>query len=124
MEAAVKLAWGLLALVHLPPAAVAIAPRLVERLYGVSPGGDMGVMLVHRGVLFFAVLAVAVLALFDPSARRAASLVAAISIGGFLAVYAAAGAPAGPLRRIAWVDLAALAPLALVVFEAWRPRFA
>lgn len=48
---------------------------------------------------------------FDPAPRRAATLAAAISVIGFLAVYAHAGLPEGPLRAIAWADLMARAPL-------------
>lgn len=122
MEIATRIAWLLLALAHVAPALVAFRPGLVEALYGVAPSGEAGVLLVHRGALFLAVVVVACLAAFDPAARRAASLVAAISMLGFLAVYLRAGAPAGALRRIAVVDAAALLPLAVVAFEAWRPR--
>jgi hypothetical protein len=115
-----KTAWIMLALIHAAPAAAAFAPALVRRLYRVDPSGDLGVLLVHRGVLFLAVLAVALLAVFDAGARRAASLVVAISVVGFLLVYLRAGAPAGPLRSIALVDAAALIPLAVVLWAAWR----
>lgn len=121
MEMATKLAWGLLALAHLSPAAVVFAPSLVERLYGVSPAGDLGVLIAHRGVLFFAIVAACVLAAFDPQARRALGVVVGISVVGFLLLYLQDGAPSGPLRKIAVVDTAALLPLAFVIISAWRP---
>ena len=124
MEITTKLAWGLLALAHLSPAAVTFAPSLVEQLYGVSPTGDLGVLIAHRGALFLAIVAACVLAVFDPPARRALSVVVAISVIGFLALYLRAGAPSGPLRTIAIVDAATLLPLALVVVAAWRPQAA
>jgi hypothetical protein len=71
------MAWGLLALAHLSPAAVAILPSLVERLYGVSPTGDLGVLIAHRGALFLAIFAACVLAVFDPPARRALGIICA-----------------------------------------------
>lgn len=120
MEIWVRIAWAALALVHVMPAAVAAAPRLVDRLYGVPPGGDVGVLLVHRGFLFLAVLVAAAWAIFDPAGRRLATAVVAISIIGFLFVYLRAGAPAGPLRTIAVADAAALIPLAFVTLAAWR----
>jgi hypothetical protein len=43
----------------------------------------------------------------------------AVSIIGFLLVYARAGLPAGPLRTIAFFDLAALVPLGAVAIGAW-----
>ena len=116
----VKIAWVLLALIHAAPAAVLFVPGAITRLYGVSPGGDVGVLLIHRGALFFAIVALCLFALFDPTARRAASVTVAISVLGFLGVYARAGFPAGPLRSIALVDLVAVAPLAVVLTGAWR----
>ena len=120
MELALKACWLALAAVHAMPAAVLVQPSLLKRLYGVAGDGPAGALLTHRGALFLAVLAVALLVAFDPGARRAASLVVAISVVGFLAVYASAGLPAGPLRDIAVVDAIALLPLAAIVVAAWR----
>jgi hypothetical protein len=124
METTTKIAWGLLALAHLSPAAVAFVPSLVERLYGVSPTGDLGVLIAHRGALFLAIFAACVVAVIDPPARRALSIVVAISVIGFLVLYLRTGAPSGPLRTIAVVDAVALLPLAFVVVAAWRPQAA
>jgi hypothetical protein len=120
LEVATKASWALLILIHASPAMVLFAPTLVRRLYGVDESGGAGVLLVHRGALFLAVIAACAYAMVAPEARRVASVVVAISVIGFLLVYARAGAPAGPLRKIALVDLVALAPLAMVAFEAWR----
>jgi hypothetical protein len=120
VEAIIKLAWLALAAVHVMPAAVLVRPDLMTRLYGLSPVDPAGVLLVHRGALFAAVLAATLFALIDPAARRVASLVTAISVAGFLIVYLRAGAPAGPLRGIALVDAAALLPLGVVTVAAWR----
>jgi hypothetical protein len=119
MEIITKLSWAALALIHLMPALVSFAPRLTERLYGVPSDGPISLLLTHRGALFAAVVLVAVLALVDPNARRAASLVTGVSVISFLVLYALSGAPAGSLRTIAIVDLFALAPLAFVLREAW-----
>ena len=120
MEIWVKGAWALLALVHLSPAAAAFSPGLVSRLYGVAPEGDLGVLLAHRGVLVLAILAACLCAILDPSARRALSLVVAISVIGFLILYVRAGAPVGPLRAISIIDAIALVPLFFVAVSAWR----
>lgn len=114
------LAWILLALVHVLPAAVLVRPGLIKSLYGIEVAGDLGVLLIHRGGLFLAIVLVCLYAAWEPGARRAASLVVAISIVSFLAVYAAAGAPSGSLRLIALADLIALLPLGLVAGQAWR----
>ena len=94
-------------------------PALTTSLYGVPPSGPTGILLVHRGALFLAVVAVAIFATFAPEARKAATLVAGISVVSFLIVYAASGAPAGPLRMIALADLLAVPPLAVVIWNAW-----
>lgn len=115
-------AWFALALVHLPPAAVLLRPGLTGTLYGTSASGDVGVLLIHRGALFLAVVVLCVFAAIEPSARRAASLVLGISVLGFLAVYAMAGMPAGALRIIALADAVALLPLGWVMWQAWVER--
>ncbi|MEO1787038.1 MAG: hypothetical protein AAFR41_08455 [Pseudomonadota bacterium] len=120
MEIWVKGAWALLALVHLSPAAAAFSTGVVRQLYGVSPEGDLGVLLAHRGALFLAILAACLCAILDPSARRALSLVVSISVIGFLILFVRAGAPVGPLRTIAIIDAIALVPLFLVAVSAWR----
>jgi hypothetical protein len=119
MELWVKSAWIALALVHTTPAAAALSPAIVERLYGVAPSGDLSVVLSHRGALFAAIVIGCMVAVFDPSARRAVGLMVAVSVVGFLVLYMRAGAPAGKLRTIAIADAAALAPLALVLWSAW-----
>lgn len=120
MEIWVKGAWALLALVQLSPAAAAFSTGVVRRLYGVSPEGDLGVLLAHRAALFLAILAACLCAILDPSARRALSLVVSISVIGFLTLFVRAGAPVGPLRTIAIIDAIALVPLFLVAVSAWR----
>lgn len=119
MEVWVKAAWLLLVAVHATPAVAAFRPSLVSRLYGFPATGDLGVLLVHRGWLFLAVVAVAALAAFEPHARRAATLVLAISVLGFLITYGSAGCPRGPLRKIALADALAVPALALAGYDAW-----
>lgn len=120
METSLKAAWAILALLHAMPALVAFMPRLVDTLYGVSPDGDVGVLLVHRGALFLAVCITALYAMLDPPSRRLASLVLIVSMIGFLVVYARAGMAPGELRRIATADLLGVVPLAWVSVNAWR----
>ncbi|MGZ8285398.1 MAG: hypothetical protein ACXW27_17080 [Allosphingosinicella sp.] len=121
MELATKIAWFLLALVHVSPAAVLFRPSLVERLYGVAPEGSTGLLLTHRGATFLAIVVAAIWAAFDPSVRRLCTVVVAIAVLSYLLLYIRAGLPGGPLRTIAAVDTFALAPLLLVAWSAWRP---
>src|SRR5687767_7669066 len=120
MERLVVICWLILAAVHASPAAILFKPDLTLSLYGVPPTGPTGLLIVHRGALFLAVLVVALFAAFSPDARKAATLVVGVSLIGFLAIYAMAGAPQGPLRTIAVVDAVALLPLAYVTWGAWR----
>ncbi|MEO1029682.1 MAG: hypothetical protein AAFX02_11580 [Pseudomonadota bacterium] len=101
MELSVKIGWVLIALIHLSPALAAFVPGMIERLYSVPSSGDLGVLLSHRGVLFLAVLVAALFAAVDPGGRKLASIICAISMVGFLILYARAGLPEGALRKIA-----------------------
>ena len=117
MAFAETLAWLGLALIHLLPALAAVRPAMLERLYGVAPGQAAHLLLEHRALLFGAVVAGCLWAAVDPQPRPPALGLAGISVIGFLLVYAREGFPAGPLRLIAWVDLAALP---LLGFLFWR----
>ncbi len=119
MDRLIVACWFILAATHASPAAVLLKPALIETLYGVPPTGSSGVLLIHRGALFLAVVVVALLAAFSPEARRAATLLVGISVIGFLLVYSMGGALEGPLRTIAIVDALALIPLAIVTWKAW-----
>ena len=118
-DTATKGAWLIVAAIHLPPAAVLVAPHLVERLYSVTVQGPAGLLLLHRGALFLTVVVTAMTAAFDPSVRRLASIVVTISIVAYLALYARAGFPEGSLRTVGLIDAVALVPLMVVAYEAW-----
>ena len=119
MTITTNVAWATLILIHILPAMVLVRPSLISKLYGVSASGQIGILLVHRGALFLAVILVCAYALFEPSARRPASLVAATSIIGFLAIYGMSGLPQGPLRSIALADMIGLIALIIVLRDAW-----
>lgn len=122
MEIAVKLAWLCVLLVHVMPSLILIAPGLSQSLYGVSPDGELAILVVHRGALFLAIVASATFAIVDRRSRRLASVVSAIGVVGFLIVYARAGMLPGALRTIALIDVLLLLPLAFVSWEAWRAK--
>ncbi len=120
MEHITKLAWALLALIHLAPAAVFFLPHLTQKLYNIDANGDLGVLITHRGALFLAIVAACLAGTFDPEARKAVSIVVAISVISFLWLYVRAGMPTGPLKTIALVDAIGLVPLLWVLWSAWR----
>jgi hypothetical protein len=114
-----RIAWGLLALIHLSPAVAVLIPGTITRFYGVPEQGTVGILLQHRSVLFMVVVAICVWAAFAPAVRPLAAFATAISVIGFLIIYTWHGLPAGPLRTIAWADLVAILPLAFVCWRAW-----
>jgi len=122
MQTLTRSAWLLLAGVHIPPAMAAPFPGLMAQLYGVAPAGDVALMLSHRAMLFLAIVLACLWGAFAPAARRPLSLIVAISILGFLWLYLSAGAPEGALRTIAIADGIALAPLVVVLIQAWTER--
>lgn len=122
VEDPIKVGWLLLAAVHVAPAATVVFSALADRLYGPLPGGSVGLLLQHRGVLFAVVLVTALWAAIDAQVRRLASVAVGLSVLGFLALYGADGAPEGPLGGVAIVDAVTTVPWVLVTLQAWRAR--
>ena len=111
-----RLAWLLLALLHLPPAVALVRTGLIETLYGVARETPAFLIAQHRAALFAAVLTICLWAIADESVRRLATLVCAISMLSFLLLYWQAGAPSA-LRTIALADMLFLPVLA---WAGWR----
>lgn len=114
-----RIAWTILALVHLVPGIAFFAPSLVLRLYGVAADSPLFPLLHHRAALFVVVLLICIWAAVDPGVRQLAAVAAAVSMLGFLGIYWCAGQPPS-LRTIALVDLAGLPVL---LFAGWRAFF-
>lgn len=115
-----RIAWLMLALIHLMPALAFFRPAMLTRLYGLDAHTPTFLLLHHRAALFLVVCTVCVWAAFDPGARRVASVAAAISMLSFLGLYWHAGSPPS-LRMIALADLAGLPFLAIVAWRAFSP---
>ncbi|MCA1748978.1 MAG: hypothetical protein ABR601_06795 [Parasphingopyxis sp.] len=111
-----RLAWFILALIHLAPALALFRPTLITRLYGIEPSAAVFPLLHHRAALFAVVLVLCLRAAFDPAVRQLAVIAVGLSMLAFLAIYSGYGRPES-LRMIAIADLAGLPFLA---FLAWR----
>lgn len=111
-----RVAWLLLALLHLSPAMALVRPAIIEPLYGVARDSAAFPLVRHRAALFVAIVAICVWAMADPGVRRLASVACAISMLTFLLLYRMAGAPRA-LRTIALADLLFVPILA---FAGWR----
>lgn len=111
-----RLAWGLLALVHITPALALFAPSLLTKLYGVKSGDPLFLLMHHRAALFLTVVVACIWCALDPTPRKLGVVIAAISMISFLALYFTNGSPP-TLRQIAIADLIGLPALAYV---AWR----
>lgn len=111
-----RLAWALLALVHITPALAVFAPSLLTRLYDVQKGEPLFLLMHHRAALFLAVFVACIWCAVDPSPRKLGVIVVAISMLSFLALYFTNGSPPA-LKPIAIADLIGLPALAYV---AWR----
>lgn len=120
MELLTKISWGLIAIIHLMPSLVLFKPDLTNKLYDISPAGDLGLLIIHRGALFLGIVVASIFAIFDQDSRRVISCVAAISIIGFLFTFWRGGMPEGALRTIALADLFALVPLLIVIYDAFK----
>lgn len=111
-----RLAWGLLALVHITPALALFAPSLLTKLYGVKSGDPLFLLMHHRAALFLTVVVACIWCALDPSPRRLSVVLVAISMLSFLALYFTNGSPPA-LKQIAIADLIGLPAL---VYVAWR----
>ncbi|WP_291204377.1 hypothetical protein [Hyphomonas sp.] len=115
------LAFLCLAALHVVPALAAVRPALITVLYAVPSHDAAFALLHHRAALFAGVCALCLWAAFDPAARPAAAILAAISMVSFVWIYQSAGQPPH-LRTIALADLAGLPALGFAIWSAFRPE--
>lgn len=113
-----RLAWGVLALVHLTPALALFVPSLLTRLYGMQSGDPLFLLMHHRAALFLAVMVACIWCVLDPTPRRLGAVLVAISMLSFLALYFSNGSPPA-LKQIAVADLIGLPALLYVGWKAF-----
>jgi hypothetical protein len=116
----VRFSWVALALIHLLPALALVRPSMLTALYGVEPAEVAFVLLWHRAALFAVVLLICLWAAVRDEVRPLAAITVAISMLGFLVIYAVQGMPPA-LRPIALADVVGLPFLAIVGWKAYRP---
>jgi hypothetical protein len=113
-----RLAWIVLALVHVTPALALIAPSLLTRLYGIEASDPLYLLIHHRAALFLAVLVACLWCAIDPVPRKLGVAVVAISMVSFIALYIANSSPP-LLKQIFIADLIGLPALAYVGWKAF-----
>lgn len=113
-----RVAWGLLALVHVAPALALFAPSLLTRLYGVQSGEPLFLLMHHRAALFLAVFVACMWCAVDPAPRKLGVVVVAVSMLSFLALYFINNSPPA-LKQIAIADLIGMPALAYVAWKAF-----
>jgi FtsH-binding integral membrane protein len=113
-----RIAWVVLALVHVTPALALFAPSLLTRLYGVQGGDTLFLLMHHRAALFLAVFVACIWCAIDPTPRKMGVVVVTVSMVSFLALYFTNGSPPA-LKQIAIADLIGLPALAFVAWKAF-----
>jgi hypothetical protein len=113
-----RLAWGVLALVHLTPALALSVPSLLTRLYGIKSGDPLFLLMHHRAALFLAVMVACIWCALDPTPRRLSVVLVAVSMLSFLTLYFSNGSPPA-LKQIAVADLIGLPALLYVGWKAF-----
>ena len=99
----------LIALLNLLPGIVAFRAARTKSLYGfATEGAAMELAMRHRAVLLALVGLLLGLAAYDDAWRRPALLVAGVSKGSFLLLFALTGPHEAPMRRVALPDIVAL----------------
>ncbi len=107
----------MVALLNLVPGVVALRPTQSVALYGIAAEGPaLELALRHRAVLLSLVGLLLGIAAFDDRWLRPALLVAFVSKGSFLALFARTGPHTAPMRRVAGADVVALVLLGVVVW--------
>lgn len=115
----IKLAWGILGLIHLLPAVAFVRPSLLSSMYGIEGGSPAYLLIWHRAALFAMAVVICIWAALRPEVRPLAAVAMTISMVGFLLLYLLNGSPLS-LRTIAWADLAGLPFLAFAAWDAFR----
>jgi hypothetical protein len=106
----------LVAALNLVPGVVALRPKSTEDLYGIAiDESALALAMRHRAVLLALVGLLLGIAAFDESWLRPALLVAFVSKGAFLTLFAMTGPHGAPMRRVAIADVGAVLVLAAVV---------
>jgi hypothetical protein len=106
----------LVAVLNLVPGVVALWPKRAEALYGIAIDGPaLALAMRHRAVLLALVGVLLGVAAFDARWLPPALLVAFLSKGAFLTLFAITGPHGAPMRRVALADVGALVVLAAVV---------
>ena len=110
-----SLFWGL-ALIHLIPMTAVVMPSQIAKLYGVIPDDKTQIVLLqHRAFLLGLVGAACALAAHNEAVRWLVLIGTSISMCVFVLICLVHNQMGGPLRKIAFVDLAAL-PIAATLF--------
>jgi hypothetical protein len=106
----------LVAALNLVPGVVALRPKRTQDLYGITIDGPaLALAMRHRAVLLTLVGVLLGVAAFDESWLRPALLVAFVSKGAFLTLFAITRPHGAPMRRVALADVGAMLLLGAVV---------
>jgi hypothetical protein len=100
----------LVGIVNLVPGVVAtVSVERAAAAYGIAVDGpDLATVLRHRGVLLMVVGLGLVAVPWWPEIRTAAIVAGVISMASFVAIVLARPGVGAPLRKVMWIDVAAL----------------
>jgi hypothetical protein len=100
----------LVGIVNLVPGVVAtVSVERAAAAYGIAVDGpDLATVLRHRGVLLMVVGLGLIAVPWSPEIRTAAIIAGVISMASFVAIVLARPGVGAPLRKVMWIDVAAL----------------
>jgi hypothetical protein len=114
MRHVVSIAFVVVAIIHLIPLVGVLGPGWLEKAYGVPVAdANLELLLRHRAVLFGVVGGLLLVAAFHRPLQAVAWSAGFVGVVSFLALAWAVGPINAPLRRVAVVDVVALALLIL-----------
>ncbi len=109
--------FWIMALINMVPVISAVMPSKMQSLYGIAPENmELMTLLQHRALLLGLVGLALATAAHMPHLRWPALIGGAISMGSFIVFAFMRGQMAGPLGKIAMVDIIGLVLAAMTAF--------
>ncbi len=113
-----RIAWGVLALVHMMPAISFFRPTMLNTLYGLEPSNPLYLLMHHRAALFLVIFVICIWCAISSTPRQLGVVAVAISMLSFLFLYFSNGSPEA-LRTIAIADMVGIPALLFVGWKAF-----
>ena len=123
MSYLVSIMLVLVGIIHLLPLTGVLGSEQLSRLYGLRfDEPNLAILMRHRAVLFGLLGAFLVYAAFQPSLQTIGLIAAFVSVASFIRIAWSVGEYNAQLRTVFWVDVVAIACIAIGAFAKLAQR--